>query len=356
MALNPALKSELENLFTVVPQRSSREELVIVCPEPSCGDKTGNRAVNLKTGMTNCWRCNIAGHVVTWARKLGYTFEANIQTAAIGTIIEDLNDVTDRPSNLPSIQAIKLPAGFTPIQNDPEGYRCRQIAKMAVRKNLTFDDFVSVGAGFTRVDPKWDPFCIFPVMEYDTAVYFQGRTYIDKPGESTKLFPSRSEVRYGARYWVYGIDEVRRSKARIVIVVESILNVLSLRKKLAELGWLPEVVPICVFKHRVSTQQAEKINRCASVKEVCLMFDHDATKNAWQPVAGLSNRIVATVAAMPKGEGNSKLDPNDDVETAIRSFENRIEYSVGKSIEYALAEETEPKFFIGGSRLRSIKA
>lgn len=321
MRVTPALRQELERLFDVVPHRSTADELCIVCPQPGCGDQTGNRSVNLKTGKTNCFRCNQGGNVIAWASRIGIKIEVDGATGPLETsAILDLHH--ESTLALPPVKAVELPRGFTLLADAPRSCYTRFIRAMAERKNLLLDDFVEAGAGFTRDDPLWEPFCIFPVVEHGIVVYYQGRTYIDEPDVSTKKFPSRRALEYGARYWLYNIDALREPTARVAVVVESILNVLSLRWKLRELGMM-EYVPVAVFKHRVSAEQWLKLNRISRITEVCLLFDHDATGLSWTDGLRFSGRKKLSIAEMPPGENDRKYDPNDDVEAAIEAIRTR---------------------------------
>lgn len=330
--IGPSLKREIENVFDVVAHKSNSDELVFLCPE--CGDKSGHRSVNLRTGLTFCFRCNKGqnnkGNFLAWAHALGYRFSASNDFS--GVSVADLLASPERRSVIPPISKIKLPAGFTPIEQEPGSVYTKLISRMAVRKNLDYDAFVEAGAGFTRVNPKWEPFAIFPVSEYNVDVYYQGRTYEDIPGESTKLFPSRSEVKYGAAYWVYNIDELIKSRASHVIVLESVLNVLSMRRKFREKG-VTDVVPVCVFKHHIGHVQLLKLLRCPDLKEICLLFDHDAIDNAWKLVEVMANkRVRMTTAEMPLLHGNKKLDANDDPEAALAAFESRKRFDFSTAI------------------------
>lgn len=350
--IGPLLKREIESTFTVVHAKCTTEELVFVCPE--CGDKSGNRSVNLKTSKTFCWRCNKGksgkGHFIAWARANGYTFEADEGYSS--TPVDQLLFAEEEKSLvIPVLQEVALPTGFTPIARTPKSIYTKLITKMAHKKNLDYSDFVEAGAGYTPDDPYWEAYAIFPVREYRMNCYYQGRTYVDVPGETTKRFPSRKYVKWGAGYWVYNIDEVRNNSPEIVVVVESILNVLSLRKKLRQLGWDKQIVPVCVFKHSISQVQAAKLFRCKGIKEFCLLFDHDAIAATWKNVEFLTNKLAVTVAEMPMKEGNKKLDPNDDVDAAIVAIENRTVYTPGSAIEHLVAP-AEKKFDITS---RSIK-
>jgi predicted RNA-binding Zn-ribbon protein involved in translation (DUF1610 family) len=342
------LKQEIEHTFQVVPSKSSNEELVFLCPE--CGDKTGHRSVNLRTGKTFCFKCNKGQHnkglFTAWARALGYTFANETELSTIP--LRDLLAPVPPRALIPAIVKIPLPKGFTTIESEPTSVYTKLITSMAVRKNLDLDAFVEAGAGFTRITPKWEPFCIFPVQEYTLDVYYQGRTYVDVPGESTKLFPSRWEVKHGASFWVYNIDELRESQAPTAVVVESVLNVLSLKRKFRELG-ITDMVPVCVFKHHISNVQVVKLIRCPHLKEICLLFDHDAIDITWKTVGTMTNQMRMTVAEMPMVGGNKKMDANDNVDLAVEAIDKRRRFDFSSAVQ---AERDQRQF--GGTARRKL--
>jgi hypothetical protein len=328
-----SLRAEIEHTFQVAVARCTTDELVIVCPE--CGDVSGNRSINLKTGVTFCWRCNKGkhnkGNFLAWARANGHTFSNTSDMTSV-PVSEVLIAPAQAKSRVPYVKEIPLPKGYVYLRDEPTSGYAKLIGRMAARKNLTLQDFIEADAGFTRTDALWEPFCIFPVKELGRIVYYQGRTYVDVPDQTTKKFPSRNEVPYGASCWIYNYDEMYRLEAPTVIVVESILNVLSLRKKLARLG-IKDVVPVCVFKHSVSSVQATKLFQCKWLKEICMLFDHDAIDATWSQMKNVGNMAKMTVAEMPSGVNNKKLDPNDDVEAAWVAFEQRKAYTAGSALE-----------------------
>ena len=354
--IGPLLKREIEHTFNVVQSKCTPEELVFVCPEPSCGDTSGNRAVNVRTGKTFCWRCNKGAHnkgnFLAWAKALGYKFTADGGSSGM-PLDQLLYEEEEQVSAVPVLQEVELPTGFTPIVNTKKGVYTKFISEMAVRKNLAYEDFAAAGVGYTMDSQIWEPFAIFPVIEYGMTVYYQGRTYIDVPGETTKRFPSRATVKWGASYWVYNIDEVRAKSAEIVVIVESILNVLSLKRKFKQLGW-DKIVPVCVFKHHMSQVQAIKLLRCKSVKEFCLLFDHDAIDATWRMVGSLNEKVAVTVAEMPMKDGNKKLDPNDDVDEAVKAIKNRTLYTESSASGHILKANSgmaDKKIDISGIRV-----
>jgi len=337
MTIGPALRREIESTFIVVREKSSAEELVIVCPE--CGDHSGHRSINVSTGKTFCFRCNKGknnrGHFGAWAAGLGYHFTTAIDVSQVS--FEELEAAKPEEFYLPPPRTVELPRGFTLLSEEPKSVYSRCIIEMAERKNLGADDFLRAKVGFTRNDPLWEPFAIFPVVDGGEIPYYQGRTYIDVPGETTKKFPSRKQVPYGATYWVYGINQLRFSEAPIVLVVESILNVLSLRRKLRELK-RKDVVPVAAFKHHVSRFQFARLMACKHVKEICFLFDHDAIDITWRMQMPAMGRKIS-IAEMPATAENKKLDPNDDVDLAMEVFEKRESFVRGTAERHQLFRE-----------------
>lgn len=322
------LRIEIENLgFHIIPDRTHGDEIVFVCPEPGCGDVSGNRSANLKNGKTSCWKCGKGGDFVRWARRLGYKIEEDGTVSAEMSESEELlRSVEPEKTFVPVTSDAKLPRGFIRCADRMESVYTRMIGEMAVRKNLSLDDMVEAGVGFTKTDPVWEPYAIFPVSEWGQLVYYQGRTYVDEPGESTKRFPDRNSVKLGSKYWVYNVDEARESRAKVIIVVESILNVLSLRKKIRQLG-VEGVTPVAIFKHAISSPQQHKMLSCKHASEICLMFDPDALREAWKTAQySLPGRRDVTVAEMPVG-----IDANDDVDAAWKRFESRKESKTASS-------------------------
>jgi hypothetical protein len=316
------LRLTVESLFDVIKDRSTSDELVFLCPQPGCGDQSGNRSVNLKTGKTNCWRCNKGGDFVGWAKFLGYDITDDGTTQAQPLEELDLNATRDEDLPLPVVRDVRLPLGFTYCHERPRDIYTTLIGEMAERKHLAIEDLFEAKVGFTKVDPKWEPYAIFPCFEYDRVVYWQGRTYVDVPGESTKRFPGRDEVPNGAKYWIYGINELRESRAEIALVMESILNVLSMRRFFRE-HQITNIAPICVFKHYLSKPQAKKLLAVPALKEICLLYDRDATRASWEKSPMISDRKMVTIAEMPPGPGGEKNDPNDDPVAAWAAFEAR---------------------------------
>lgn len=318
------LKSEISASFQIVKERSSDTEICIICP--LCKDTSGNRNINLKTLYTNCWRCpsDQPHHVKTLFRSAGLEFNDNY----ILEIEEVLALLREKPkAALTPVQDVPLPEGFEPLSENRKSCYWRFCRDMAQRKHLDIEDLEEAGAGFTRTGP-WEPFCIFPVVEQPRMVYYQGRRYSEEPGEKTKKFPSKHEVPYGPSFWIYNLDALRAPTVGLVIVVESILNVLSLKRRLRELDLLESIVPVCTFTHFISRAQATKMRRYKHVSEWCLLFDSDSNNLADDTARVLSTLLPTSVARMPHGtnlDGSERLtnDANDDVDAALMAIHNR---------------------------------
>ena len=303
----------IEAEFETVPSRSTKDELVIICPVPSCGDRSGNRSIELRSGKTYCWRCAQGGDILALARRYGHVID--VESPSVPTLSE-LNNLGDTiqvgvPKAAAFITHVELPRGFTPVTKQSTGAYVELIARMARRKNLDLEDLIAAGVGYTHQSSAWEPYAIFPIKEWGRVVYYQGRLYgnPDQPGGSTKRFPSKKVLPLGSSNWVYNWDELYLNGG-IVIIVESILNVLSLRKELARRK-ITGYVPVAIFKHAVSRVQLTKILTCA-IKEVVLMYDGDALASAEQDAMLFSNKAKTSIAKMPVG-----TDANDDAVLAV---------------------------------------
>ena len=313
-------RNTVENVFEVVPDRCTDQEVCFICPSclPGSPDRTGNRSVNLISGRTNCWRCNKGGDFVKWAAGLGIVIEAEEFQVSEDSVVTELNNaLTKTVKKAVYAIEVELPQGFSPLEEHSCTFAAKRIARMAARKRLTMQDFIDAGVGHTEDNRDWDAYAIFPVTEWGKVVYYQGRTYDDPDYGSTKKFPSRAICPYGSRNWVYGIDEARY--AHTVVVVESILNVLSLRKELAVRG-IEKVAPVAIFKHKISTEQAIKLAGLRHATEVCLMFDSDAIADAYAALGtnSLPAGIKRSVVEMP-----TKVDANDDAVMAVNLWQKR---------------------------------
>lgn len=331
------LKQLLRESFIEVPDRHRGDEFCIVCPD--CKDRSGHRAINLRTGLTNCFLCNRGGHINRWLQAHGVESEDD-SLAYEGRqdwtlAVEKLVYGPRRRANHRRASDPKLPKGFTPLAKDspPLGKRhsiyFTLIAALADRKHLDVADFIEAGAGYTRDDPQWEPYTIFPVFEYGQPRYYQGRTYVDEADRPTKRFPNKVLFPEGSAGHLYGFDELRLKTTHCAILVESILNALSLKRKLRQEG-TQGIVPVCCWQSSVSHDHWLTLLRQHQLHEVCIFFDHDAIGKAWDAAAKAMKRygprFRLTVAEMPPTCGDT-TDPNDDVESALQAFKARKRFS-----------------------------
>lgn len=332
------LKKLLREHFIEVPDRHRGDEFCIICPD--CGDdRSGHRSVNLRTGLTNCFLCNRGGHINRWLKDRGVdpedAFPAFQGQQDWTVAVENLVYGRHRRAYQRRAADPKLPRGFTRLANDKplpgkkHTIYFTLIAAMAERKHLDVADFIEAGAGYTRDDPQWEPYTIFPVFEFGTARYYQGRTYVDEADRPTKRFPNKALFPEGSAGHLYGFDELRLPSTRCVVLVESILNVLSLRKKFRQQG-TQGMVPACCWQASVSHYQWITMLKAHHLDEVCIFFDHDAIAKAWdaaeKAMKRYGPRFRLSIAEMPPTCGDT-TDPNDDVEAALQAFEARKRFS-----------------------------
>ena len=329
--MNPdKLRHQIASIFQIVKERSSDEEICIICPVPGCGDRSGNRHINIKTLYTNCWRCPSTQphHVKTLFRILGLEFEDQhvLEPEELAELLRG------KPQKaLTPLQEVTLPEGFEMLSENRDSCYWGFCREMAERKHLGIEDLESACAGFTR-EGDWEPFCIFPVIEGPRAVYYQGRRYSDEGVEKTKKFPSKKVVPYGPSYWLYNLDALEPKSVELVIMVESILNTLSLKRRVQELKLDASIVPVCVFTHYISRSQVAKMQRYKHVKDWCILFDSDSTDLAEETAMSLSAILPTSVATMPHGKNadgsvRQTNDANDDVDTALLAVDSRKESS-----------------------------
>ncbi len=326
--------------FDVVEDRSSGDEVTIICPEDGCPDRSGNRSINIVSGATNCWRCSSCnGSVFQLFRSqeidasevfTEFQIDSDADPFADDELDQAVESIEQSPE--PGGHEVDLPQGFTALADDPTSVYAQMIGAMAVRKNLDFQAFADAGVGFTKIG-DWEPFAIFPVYEFGKAVYYQGRTYAKRfEGGVTKKFPSKKQLPFGSSHWLYNWDSARQEDTSCLIVVESMLNVISLRRALSRHG-IRGVVPVAVFKHKVSPPQLRKM-LATPATELCFMFDGDATTSAWSDAQAISSYRKCSVATMPVG-----TDANDDAELAVARFLARSEYSSINALTASLESE-----------------
>jgi hypothetical protein len=331
----------IETHFQVVRERSTKSELCFICP--SCGDQTGHRSVNLTSLLTNCWRCGSRdGHVAWWLRKIGHDLPDCYQDESEGYIsAEDAAQALRRAAasldhpptpKRPCYPPVELPRGFIALADDEplpgkkHSVYWKMAARLAERKNLSIEDFVAAGAGFTRQDDLWERYLIYPIRMYGLKVYFQGRLFDEEAGENTKRFPHRGQIGTGMGQVLYNHDALKGGKC--AVIVESILNVLSLKKALEQAG-LRDLAPVSSL-HAGLTKDQLRLLRAAKLREICLLFDADATGKAWdlaKLVKWELSSVIVTVAEMPANPDNPTLDPNDDVQAAMHALESRTVWS-----------------------------
>ena len=266
--------------------------------------------------------------IAQWIERDG-TDSPAVSVDHLQAMLSDVNRVGVARTTGGFSTGVALPPGFTPLSPEPSNVFEKWIGRMAARKNLDYSTFFEAGVGFTRTSAKWERFAIFPVKEWGRTVYYQGRTYIDIKGDSTKLFPSKFECELGARHWVYNIDELRL-RGGVAVVVESILNVLSLKREFAIRG-ITGFVPVAVFKHKVSQEQLHKLAACKGLKEVCMLYDEDAISSVYAECRRLLGRVKMTYVKMPH-----KVDANDDAVLAVDGVLKRQTYSDSAALLDAL--------------------
>src|ERR1700690_3430711 len=82
------IRTLVEANFEVVPGRSNEQEITILCG--LCRDSSGNRGINLTTGLTNCWRCGVGGTLKSYAARVGIELDLSGETTS--ATLEELEE------------------------------------------------------------------------------------------------------------------------------------------------------------------------------------------------------------------------------------------------------------------------
>ncbi len=154
------IRRVVEGVFTVVPEKSNEHEVTIICPEPGCGDRSGNRGINVGTLLTNCWRCGKGGHLGSWAKRLGYELDLEEGGRMVGATIDEVAGLLDELSETEHVRpvsgyvpSVELPEGFTYVKDEPDCAYARLIGRMARQEVGALRDFSSLRVGPSRLLP-----------------------------------------------------------------------------------------------------------------------------------------------------------------------------------------------------------
>jgi hypothetical protein len=197
------------------------------------------------------------------------------------------------------------------------------IGEMAVRKNLEPEDLVEAGVGFTREHPVWEKFAIFPVNRVRPHRLLPRAHLRGRAGRHDQAVP------HGAGGQVWGALLALQSRRAAPDQGPTgdrggVDSQRDLSPQIFPADWLHRGGARGRFQAPGQPEQFYKLSKLKTVRDVCLLFDHDAIGHAWKDARQFVGRFKISVAEMPAGaENNARLDPNDDVELAWEVFQKR---------------------------------
>lgn len=115
-------------------------------------------------------------------------------------------------------QRLELPVNAVPIQDDKNPLFREMAINYLGNRGISYNDAISFRIHYTPT------MVIFPYMEYDEIVYWQGRSL--SPAIKTFLFPDQRKVGVGKSDFIYGFDNAEAGQP--VYITEAIFDALTI--------------------------------------------------------------------------------------------------------------------------------
>lgn len=254
------LKSVLIN-----PRPNTRNHYIANCP--FCG-KPKHFYINRSSQLFDCKKCGEEGNIVKLLHHIGKLFLLgefkSLERSKIKLLSEFSQDEEAEEYEEPPIR--KMPLGFKKVSSD-EYLRGRRFEKINFNQHTM---------GYSNLIPSLKDYVLFSVIEDGECRGYVAR-YIKKIAKDDK-----KTLRYkndkGAKFsnLIFGYDEIIENKTDTVIIVEGIIDKVTLDNVL-ELHKQDDIKAVCTFGKKISFSQTVKLLR-KGVKNIVLILDYDAIK------------------------------------------------------------------------------
>jgi hypothetical protein len=255
---------------------------------PMCGDSEKKLYWNVDKGVGCCFHSECP-----WFKDRGgvteYRLKAYFEKEGIEVVVPEVIRA-DLKSKL------KLPEGFRTLKSMPD-YRSEPIYDYLDSRGLRRKIVNMARVGYVREGDLWG-YMIFPVFNFDgQVIYWQGRRFKNR---KSKFYNPTSSVRDEILYQVRW-----PRKPKTCIVVESIINVLTLESNWGE----DDAVIMGTFGTSITEEQFYKILEYNGViKEIVLALDPDALRVAFDFADRLGSIVPKIKVPMfPDGEDVNSL-------------------------------------------------
>lgn len=254
------LKSVLLN-----PRPNTRNHYISDCPY--C-EKSKHFYINRSSQRWDCKKCGEEGNIVKLLHYLGKLFLLgefkSLERSKIKLLSEFSENIETEEYEEPPIR--KMPLGFKRVLSD-EYLKSRRFKKINFQQNTI---------GYSNLIPSLNNYVLFSVVEDGECRGYVARytKNISKDDKKTLRYKNDKGAKFSNL--IFGYDEIIENKTNTVIIVEGIIDKITLDNVL-ELNKQDDIKAVCTFGKKISFSQTIKLIR-KNVKNIILLLDYDAIK------------------------------------------------------------------------------
>ena len=250
---------------------------------PSCHNRKKKLSVNAVTGKWKCWICNVkGGSLYTLGKRFGATRHQLEQLAKTSGYKppRTLQETTE------TVKELVLPPEYTPLWIERSDLIYRHAKAYMTKRGVTFDDILRYQIGYCS-EGDYKNRIIIPSFDADNTLnYFIAREFFDGSMKYKNPPVSKNVVMF----------ENQVNWKENIVLCEGAFDAMAIRRNAIPL--LGKTLPP-ILEQRLADY---------AVKEVTVMLDPDARKNAIQVCEILVSKEIQTyLVDVPEGQDTGSL-------------------------------------------------
>lgn len=284
-------------------KRDGTGKNLIVPHCPFCGKSGGKFGIYIgpetarrEPFMAHCFSCGKS------TRTLGQLLEA---IGRMDLMVTPTADITAPLQFVLGVEPEEIDDMLT-VTELPDFYKRTFSHPYLKERGFTYDDYDYFPVGVTnRLNPRFEDYVIFPIIDNGENVGFVGRhtwskSDIDaynrkvKYNGGFKILRYRNSVNNDFSKLLYNYDAIHEGETDTVILVEGIFDVIALTRKM-ELYDNPRVAVVATFGKKISDVQVYKL-QCKRVQTVIVGYDGDAVEPVKKAASRLAKYFTVFVA------------------------------------------------------------
>lgn len=277
--MNPTVSTIIDSILGshIVQGR----EYMYFCP--TCHHRSKNLSVNIVTGKWKCWICNVRGRsFYSLGKKFGATSHQLEQLAKAS----DYKPPRTFQETTEAVKELVLPPEYTSLWVERSDLIYRHARAYMTRRGVTLDDILRYQIGYCTEGDYKNRIIIPSFDATNTLNYFIARDFFDGPMKYKNPPVSKNVV----------IFENQINWEDDLIICEGAFDALAIRRNAIPL--LGKTIP-SALEQRLADHK---------VKEVTVMLDPDARKNAIQICEILLTKGIQTyLVDVPEGQDAGSL-------------------------------------------------